>query len=183
MKKVLLFSLIIYCFTQLISFAYETIIIDFPKGTKWDVAYYQNIGTEAILQYVPSGQSYKNWKQTVIVHSYKDSTFYAHQLSDRITAQLQRQNPTGKYKYLKYSSVDSIAVRGTANYKGIAAQGEILRTTKAAEGLMTIQYIDRSREHFKQNYSTWVKIIRDARTYNSYWRDDRVLNKGENYEL
>ena len=100
MKKVLLFSLIIYCFIQLISFAYETIIIDFPKGTKWDVAYYQNIGTEAILQYVPSGQSYKNWKQTVIVHSYKDSTFYAHQLSDRITAQLQRQNPTGKYKYL-----------------------------------------------------------------------------------
>ena len=48
---------------------------------------------------------------------------------------------------------------------------------------MTIQYIDRNREHFKQNYFTWVKIIRDARTYNSYWRDDRVLNKEENYEL
>lgn len=183
MKKVLLFSVIIYSFIQLFSFAYETIIIDFPKGTKWNVAYYQNIGTEAILQYVPDGQTYKNWKQTVIVHSYKDSTFFAHQLSDRVVAQLQKQNPTGTYKYFKYSSVDAIAIRSTKNYNGVLAQGEIFRTTKAAEGLMTIQYIDRNKEHFKQNYAMWLKIIRDARTYNSYWRDDRVLNKGENYEL
>lgn len=183
MKKVLLFSIILYFCTQLISIAYETIIIDFPRGIKWDVIYYRNTGMEAILQYIPHNQSRTDWKQTVIVHSYKDSTFYAHQMSDRLTAQLHRQNPTGNYKYLKYSSVDSIAVRGTSDYKGILAQGEILRTTKAAEGLMTIQYIDRDKEHFKKNYNTWLKIIRDARTYNSYWRDNRVLNKEEHYEM
>lgn len=183
MKKVLLFSLFCYCFVSLAAMAYQTIIIDFPKKSKWEVVYYRNLATEAILQYVPEGQSVSNWKQTVIVHSYRESTYGAHQLSDIVSAQLIRQNPTGKYQYLRYSGVDSVAVRSTSNYKGIAGQCEILRTTKAAEGLMTIQYIDRDKDHFKQNYNTWLKIIRDARTYNSYWRDNRVLNKGESYEL
>ena len=183
MKKVLLFSIIFSFFISLAAIAYETIIIDFPKKTKWDVAFYRNIGTEAILQYVPNGESYNKWTQTVIVHSYKDYTYSAGQLSDILTAQLQRQNPTGRYSYLVYSSVDAIAVRSTNSYNKIPAQSEIFRTTKAAEGLMTIQYIDRNKTRFKENYSMWLKIIRDARTYNSYWRDNRILNKSEIYEL
>lgn len=183
MKKLLLFSFILCFFIQLVSAAYETIIIDFPKGEKWNVVFYKKIGAEAILQYVPEGQTYNKWKQTIIVHSYKDNNSSPAQLSNIVTAQLQVQNPTGRYKYLKYGDFDSIAVRGTADYKGIAAQGEILRTTKAAEGLMTIQYIDRDREHFKQQFNKWLKIVRDARTYNSYWRDNYVLNKEECYEL
>ncbi len=183
MKKVLLYSLILSFFLSLAAIAYETIIIDFPKKTKWDVAFYRNIGTEAILQYVPSGESYSKWTQTVIVHSYKDYTYPANQLSDMLTAQLQRQNPTGRYNYLRYTGVDAIAVRTTNNYNKILGQSEIFRTTKAAEGLMTIQYIDKNKTRFKENYNMWLKIIRDARTYNSYWRDNRVLNKGESYEL
>lgn len=183
MKKVLLVSIILSLFVSLVAIAYETIIIDFPKNTKWNVAYYRNIGTEAILQYVPEGETYSKWTQTVIVHSYKGNTYPANQLSDMLTAQLQRQNPTGRYNYLRYTGVDSIAVRKTNNYKTIVGQAEILRTTKAAEGLMTIQYIDKNKSRFQQNYNMWLRIIRDARTYNSYWRDNSVLNKSEHYEL
>ncbi len=183
MKKVLLFSIILSFFISLAAIAYETIIIDFPKNTKWNVAFYRNIGTEAILQYVPNGESYSNWTQSVIVHSYKDYTYTAGQLSDMLTAQLHRQNPTGRYQYLRYTDYDAVAVRSTNTYNKISAQSEIFRTTKAAEGLMTIQYIDKNKNRFKQNYNTWLKIIRDARTYNSYWRDNRILNKSESYEL
>ncbi len=183
MKRVLLFSIILSFFISLAAIAYETIIIDFPQKTKWNVVFYRNIGTEAILQYVPDGESYSKWTQTVIVHSYKGSTYPANQLSDMLTLQLQRQNPTGRYQYLRYTGVDSVAVRQTNTYKNIVGQAEIFRTTKAAEGLMTIQYIDKNKTRFKQNYNTWLKIIRDARTYNSYWRDNRILNKSESYEL
>lgn len=183
MKKLLLVSVICAFLFQLAVSAYETIIIDFPKGTKWNVAYYKNIGVEAILQYTPEGQSYTNWKQTLIVHSYKESTYPAHQLSSIIMGQLQAQNPTGHYKYLKYTGVDSIVVRSSNTYNKVLGQGEFFRTTKSAEGLMTIHYIDRDKVRFKQDYEKWLKIVRDARTYNSYWRDDRVLNKGEHFEL
>ena len=71
MKKLLLFSFILCFFIQLISVAYETIIIDFPKGEKWNVVFYKKIGAEAILQYVPEGQTYNKWKQTIIVQSGK----------------------------------------------------------------------------------------------------------------
>ena len=183
MKKVLLFSIVLFFFISLATIAYETIIIDFPKNTKWDVVFYRNIGTEAILQYVPTGESYNKWTQTVIVHSYKDYTYPASQLSDMLTTQLQKQNPTGRYHYLRYTGVDSVAVRSTNNYNKISGQSEIFRTTKAAEGLITIQYIDKNKARFKENYNMWLKIIRDARTYNSYWRDNRILNKSESYEL
>ena len=183
MKKVLLFSLIFSIIFSVAAFGYETIIIDFPKNTKWNAVYYRNIGTEAILQYVPDGQQYTNWKQAVIVHSYKDNGGPAYRLSDILTTQLMRQNPTGRYNYLRYSGVDSVAVRTTNTYNGIPGQGEIFRSTKASEGYMTIQYIDRDKVRFKRDYNMWLKIIRDARVYNSYWRDNHVMNKSEHFEL
>ena len=183
MKKALLFSIISIFLFSLCSFAYETIIIDFPRNSKWNVVFYRNIGTEAILQYVPSGQSLNNWKRSIIVHSYKDSTYVARQLLGSVTLQLQVQNPTGRYEFIKVSDYDAIAVRTTNKYKGISAQGEILRSTRAAEGLMTIQYIDKDKESFKKNYNQWLKIIKDARTYNSIWRDNRVMNKAKSFEL
>jgi len=183
MKKLLLFSLIISFLTTLVAVAYETIIIDFPPKTKWVVAYYKHIGTEAILQYVPEGQTYNNWIESVIVHSYKENTYGAGELSDMLISQMVAQNPTGKYRYLRHAGVDAVAVRMTENYKNIKGHGEIFRTTKCAEGRMTIQYINRDKEKFKQDYGYWLKIIRDAKTYNSYWRDDRIMNKAEYYEL
>jgi len=183
MKKALLYSLICFIFFPLVAFGYETIIIDFPLRTKWEVIYYKKYDTEAILQYIPAGQDRTHWKQSVVVHSYKGYEGAVHKLADRVTARLYVQNPTGRFKYLRYASVDCVAVRSTTDYKGIKGQSEILRVTKGSEGSMTIQYLDRDKAHFKKNYNTWLKIIKEARLYNSYWRDNRVLNKSESFEL
>lgn len=183
MKKHLLFSFIFMFIFSVSALAYETIIIDFPPKVKWDVIFYRHIGTEAILQYIPSSQNPDDWKQSIIVHSYKESSFPANQLSDMLIRQMKLQNPTGNYRYVTNTPTDAIAVRTTEDYKSIKGHGEIFRTTRCAEGRITIQYIDRDKEHFRKNYGYWLKVVRDARTYNSYWRDERIMNKGEFYEL
>ncbi len=43
--------------------AYETIIIKYPPREHWIKAYYKKKGNEAILQYVPNGQSTNNWQK------------------------------------------------------------------------------------------------------------------------
>ena len=74
MKKVLLVS-IITLFTALAVFAYETVIIKFPKDEVWVKAYYKKVGLESILQYVPRGQNYKNWNRAIIVHAYDQAAY------------------------------------------------------------------------------------------------------------
>ena len=69
MRKVLLFSILI--FSALSVFAYETIIIKFPDKELWVKGYYKKIGNEALLQYVPNGQSSNNWTRSIVIHSYK----------------------------------------------------------------------------------------------------------------
>jgi len=183
MKKVLLFSIFFFIFSALGAFAYQTILIDWPSGSKWNVAYYEKIGNEAILQYVPAGETSSNWTRTLIVHSYRDSDYASTQLASILTRQMMMQNPTSNYKYYKYSPDDTLAVRSTSNYNGIQAQCEIFRVTKAQEGQISIQYIDKTKSHFMKTYAVWYKIVRDARTYSSYYMDERVMNKAESYEL
>ena len=74
MKRVLLSSLILF-FTTIAVFAYETIIIKYPDGELWQKAYYKKIGAEAILQYLPKGQTRENWTRSIVVHSYYESAF------------------------------------------------------------------------------------------------------------
>ena len=75
MKKILLFISLFLCSAILGVYAYETIIIKFPDRELWVKGYYKKIGNEAILQYVPGGQTSENWTRTIVVHSYKDSNF------------------------------------------------------------------------------------------------------------
>ena len=77
MKKVLLSSFLIglFLFSTLCAFAYETIIIKFPNKELWVKGYYKKVGNEALLQYVPGGQSSNNWSKTVVIHSYKHSNY------------------------------------------------------------------------------------------------------------
>ena len=81
MKKALLFSVLIL-FLVLPSFAYETVVIKFPDGEIWDKVYYKRHHNEVLLQYVPRGQTHKNWTRSIFVHSYNDSTYLNH--ADRI---------------------------------------------------------------------------------------------------
>ena len=103
MKKVLLFSILLL--TTLGVFAYETIIFHFPDGELWEVAYYKKVGNEAILQYVPGGQTSGNWVRTIIVHSYNENESPAPFFAQSEIRKMLRINPKGKYKLIKRNSI------------------------------------------------------------------------------
>lgn len=182
MKKVLLFS-ILFLFSALSVFAYETIIIKFPEKELWVKAYYKKIGNEAILQYVPSGQRSNDWVRSIVVHSYKNSGYPIRNFMTNNMAKLTKANPTASYKILRMTDNDSIVGRCTNDYKNIKAQCEFFRVTKGYEGIVTIHYMNKNKTDFMDNYNQWYNIIKRAKLYNSYYRDERTLDKAEYFEL
>lgn len=182
MKKVLLSSILLFLSTLAV-FAYETIIIKYPAGELWVKAYYKKVGLEAILQYVPNGQSHKNWKRSIIVHSYEDSGYPVSIFMSNEILRMMKTNPTAKYKYLKITDTDSIVGRCTQDYKNIKSQCEFYRVARAHGGIISIHYINRDKDNFMENYKEWYDIIRRAKFLNTYWRNERTLNKAEYFEL
>ena len=78
-------------------------------------------------------------------------------------AKMTQKNPTGEYKYLKLTDVDSIAGRCTEDYKGIHSQCEIYRVTRSFKGIVTIHYINKNKDDFWKSYDQWYKIIKEAK--------------------
>lgn len=181
MKKVLLISILLIF--SLAVYAYETIIIKYPPGEVWVKGYYKKVGDEAILQYVPKGQSHKDWKRSIIVHSYNNSGYSTRIFIANDIARMMKTNPTAGYKYLKLTDDDSIAGRCTKDYKNVKAQCEFYRVTRAHGGIISLHYINRDKEDFMQNYNQWYEIIKRAKYYNSYYRDERTFDKAEYFEL
>lgn len=184
MKKVLLLIISIILF-QTCAFAYETVLIDFPPNQRWDAVYYQTQGTEAILQYVPYGQSETSWTKALIFHSYKtlDQGGSAATLMDKTTMQMENLNTSQLYRYLKYSTMDSIATRCVTKNAYVPTQCEIYRTSKSFEGLISMHYINKNTQEFKSSYNQWYNIIKNIRIYRSYFRDNRVMDKATSFEL
>ena len=185
MRKVLLSSLLIglLLFSTLCVFAYETIIIKFPSKELWVKAYYKKIGNEAILQYVPSGQARDNWTRAVVVHSYKYSNYPISVFLSNTSARMQKINPTAPYKTLRLTENDAIIGRCTKDYNKTQGQCEFLRVTKGYEGTVTIHYMNKNKDDFMYHYNQWYDIIKQAKLYNSYYRDERTLDKAEYFEL
>ena len=182
MKKVLLFS-ILFLITAIGAFAYETVIIKYPAGEVWTKAYYKKIGDEAILQYVPAGQSHQDWTRSIIVHAYYESAYPINVFISNDLARMKLTNPTGNYRYLKLTENDSMATRCTDDYKNIKAQCEFFRVTYVHNGIISLHYINRDKEDFKANYYQWYDIIKRAKYLNSYYRDERTFDKSEYFEL
>jgi hypothetical protein len=182
MKKALLTSLFLLLAITA-ALAYETIIIKYPPGELWVKAYYRRIGNEAILQYVPNGQSNKEWKRSIIVHSYYESAYPIRNFTMLELQRMLKTNPTGRYRYLKMNERESMVTRCTDNYKDVKAQCEFFRITHVHNGIVTLHYINRDKENFMDNYKEWLDIIWKAKYYNSYYRDERTFDKSEYFEL
>ena len=181
MKKVLL--LIISLFFALSAFAYETVLVDFPTDEGWHGVYYRTIRNEAILQYVPRGETAENWTRTLVFHSYKNVSNNASGFLGRTTMQMEAQNASQLYKYIKRSEVDSIATRCIEKNALIPAQCEIYRVSKSFEGLISMHYINKNISDFKNTYDLWYKIVKNIRIYQSYYRLDRIMDKATSFEL
>lgn len=183
MKKALLLFISLF-FCQAIVWAYQTVLVDFPQDQGWHAVYYQTIPNEALLQYAPAGQTNKSWSRTMVFHSYNDPiTDSAADFIKRITMQMENQNSSGQYKFLKLDDMDSIATRCVTKNSRIPTQCEILRISKSFEGLISMHYINKNVSNFKATYSTWYQIVRDIRIYYSYYMDDRILDKATSFQL
>lgn len=183
MKKVLL--LIISLFTAQVVLAYQTVLVDFPQNQGWHSVYYGSQNGEAILQYVPAGQTYNSWNKSVVFHSYKDLTWTdsAAQFMDRTTSEMEYQNSSQRYRYTKYDDMDSISVRCVQKNANIPTQCEIYRVSKSFEGLISMHYINKNVQDYKNTYDTWYEIVQNIRIYYSYYMDDRILDKATSFEL
>ncbi len=182
MKKALLTSFFVLL-TTLAVFAYETVIIKFPENEVWGKVYYKKQGFESILQYVPRGQTQKNWNRAIIIHSYENVGYPITVFMANNIAMMAKNNPTAPYKYLKLNDNDCVAGRCTKDYKDVKAQCEFFRATRAHGGIISIHYINKDKDDFMRNYQKWYEIIRKAKFMNTYWRNDRILNKSEFFEL
>jgi len=182
MKKALLFSLILFI-SALSVFAYETIIFHFPDGELWEKAYYKKVGNEAILQYVPGGQTTNNWNRSIVVHSYNNSGYILRDFITKELRKMRRINPNGKYQTIKMRDNDAIFTRCTEKYNEIEPHCEFLRISNAHGGIVTVQYMNRNKKDFENNYTLWLQVIRGAKFMNSYWRDERTFDKSLYFEL
>ena len=186
MKKVLLLIISILLISTA-TYAYETVLINFPPRDKWIAVLHETQGGESILQYVPQGQSSQNWTRTLIFHSYKKNGGFnyndATDLINTTTAQMEYQNGSSRYKFIKYNGSDSIATRCVKGNSRVPTQCEILRTSTSYEGLISMHYINKNVSDFKSAYDLWYQIIQDIRIYYSYYMDDRILDKATSFEL
>lgn len=183
MKKILLITVSLFL-AQAVR-AYETVLVDFPPNQGWHSVYYGTLNNEAILQYVPIGQTYQNWTKSVVFHSYKnpDLQYNAALFMDKTTSQMELQNSSQMYKYLKYTDADSIATRCVQENRNVPTQCEIYRVSTSYEGLITMHYINKNPHDFRNTYNMWSQIIQDIRIYYSYYRTDRILDKAISFEL
>lgn len=182
MKKALLVSIVLFL-TTITVLAYETIIIKYPSGEMWEKAYYKKVGNEAILQYVPKGQTHRDWNRSIVVHSYFESGYPVKVFIANDLLKMKKTNPTANYKYLKLTDNDAIAGRCTEDYYGIKSQCEFYRVTRAHNGIISVHYMNRNKDDFMKNYKQWYEIIKKAKFLNSYYRGERTLNKSEYFEL
>ena len=181
MKRVLLVS--VFLLTTLAVFAYETVIIKYPPEELWSKVYYKKVGAEAILQYVPKGQTQKNWNRAIVVHAYDEANYPITVFMANNLLAMMKQNPTSPYKYIRLTEQDSIAGRCTENYHSIKSQCEFFRATRTHGGIISIHYINKDKDNFMKNYHQWYNIIKKAKFLNTYWRNERTLNKKEYFEL
>lgn len=183
MKKVL--SLIISLFLTQTAIAYQTVLVDFPDNQGWHPVCYETQGDEAILQYVPVGQTAENWTKTLVFHSYKNLTWTdsAAAFMDRTTSEMEMQNSTQGYRYTKYNEMDSIATRCVQKNAVMPSQCEIYRVSKSFEGLISMHYINKNIQDYKNTFNYWYQIVQDIRIYQSYYREDRIMDKATSFEL
>ncbi len=168
-----------------VAYAYQTVLIRFHDDKEWKKVYNQTRGNEHIVQFVPPGQSYGNWTETYIFHSYKFKNFKGNALSflGALTRKLEQQNNTKSYVTIKRSSQDAIATRCIASNNFIKSQCDIFRVTIGQEAIISIQYINKNTVNFKSNYNKYLESVSEANPYYSYYRYDRIMSKGTSFEL
>ncbi len=179
-KNIFILFFITLCFQNAAN-SYETVLIDFPNSG-WHRVFYEDRVKEAIVQYVPAGQTKTNYIETVIFHSYKWE--YSSNISAQSILKYQLNQTALRYRdieltYLKDDPMDTIAVWCSKS----ASQCEILRAAQGYEGIITMHYINNNPQYFQSISPNWINIMRKVRIYYSYYRWDAIMNKSSTVQL
>lgn len=184
----LLFLLLfnIFISVNLNAIAYETVVIDFPYST-WKTILYKKTSGGSIVQFIKKSESKNNYSESVIFHSYRNTSVNSRFLIQSLLQKSFRQSNIENIKprYLKLDPDDSIAL-WCSDSKGISSikQCEIIRSTKAlTKGVITMRYISKNPSHFKSVQNTWINTLVNTKLYYSYYRWERVMNKAVTFEL
>lgn len=184
-------KLILFCFFVLNFFAqaancYQTALITYPEYNKnWKQVYFGKQYDEAISQWIPAYSNNNDWGESVVFHAYnwaKGNSCYKFMLN--LLAGVESKNKTMKQQIIKDKFEDSVAIWCVDKTSSMQAQCEIVRVTSAYEGLVSIHYINKNPQYFKDyQQDNWLKIIRNVRIYYSHFRWDRVQNKETSVQL
>lgn len=180
-----IFSLVVFIFLSGACYAYQTVLINFPQDKVWVKVYDKIQGKERIVQFVPSGQSYRNWTETFVFHSYRynNPNTNAYLFLQSRAGRLEQKNNTRKYTYILRSPENSIASRCITSNQNMKAQCDIYRVAVAQEAIISIQYINKDTSSFKANYDNYLDAVVQANPYYSYFRYDRIMSRGTSFEL
>ena len=167
------------------AYSYETVIIDFPDDEGWHSVLYLRNEKEAIVQFLPRGETKDNWTRSVVFHSFKgeNDKLNAKKLQNRLITQSIQKNKTLRYKMLKNNQDDTLTYWCVDKNEIMPSQCELLRTTQGHESTISIHYIDKNKKTLNSLSRYWYNIIRDTRIYYSYYRMDRLLNRATIFEL
>lgn len=184
-KIITVLSLLI-CLCTLTCNAYETVLVDFPQKEGWYISFMQKNGQETVIQFIPKKYTVKNYKESFVLHSYKNGyrgyTTVPGLLSTRL-AEVQLLNPTIKIKHIKSNENDAISYWCVDKNAKMPAQCEIIRATKTFEGAVTIHYVNVDKQDFENSFTEWYNIVKNARSYYSYFRMNHIMNKATSIEL
>ncbi|MBO5948129.1 hypothetical protein J6Q66_04770 [bacterium] len=181
-----IFLIFLFLGIQKPCFSYETAIIDFPEKEGWELVFSKKNEKETIVQFLPSGEDRNNWTRTVVFHSYKDAyekNFSAKQYQQKLISSVYRKNKSLKVKTLKNNEDDAISIWCVEKNEKMPAQCEILRTTQGYETIISMHYINKNIKKLSNIEKNWIKIIKKVRTYYSYYRMDRLLNREIQFEF
>lgn len=184
----LLFLLLfnIFISANLNALGYETVVIDFPYST-WKPILYKKTSGDSIVQFIKKSESQNNYSESVIFHSYRNTSVNSRFLIQSLLQKSFRQSKIENIKprYLKLDPDDSIAL-WCSDSEDISSikQCEIIRSTKAlTKGVITMRYISKNPSHFKTVQNTWINTLVNTKLYYSYYRWERVMNKAVTFEL
>ena len=188
LKYFKIFIIFLFLFTgiQKPCFSYETVIIDFPEEEGWQLFFSKKNEKETIVQFLPRGEDRNNWTRTVVFHSYAEALekgFSAKQYQQKLLSSVYRKNKTIKVKTLKNNNDDAISIWCVKKNEKMPAQCEILRTTQGYETIVSMHYINKNIKNISDIEKRWIKIIKKVRTYYSYYRMDRLLNRETIFEF
>ena len=166
------------------AFAYQTVAMDFVG--LWYKMNYINNERDAIVHYVRQGYNKDTWSESIVFHTFKwtkESGMSARELMQSLLAEVRKKNSSLKVEYVKKHEEDMIVSWCVDKNELMDAHCEILRTTQSFEGALSIHYINKNPKDFLYVKQDWLNKIRKARIYQSYFRQDRILNKALTFEL